>query len=216
MYKSSFGGVDMKNGKLLIIDDHKMFASSLSALLKSKEYETDILTLSDAEVIIKHIIMANPVVILLDVHLSQNMSGFDLAEKIMDAKPEQKIIMISGYDFPEFFIKAQSSSVKGFINKAASEHVLIEAIETVKNGGTLFLSPTVNSKDVKQELSESERNILQYLADGLTIDQTAKTMNLAEKTVRNKLQVIYEKLGTNSYLQAVIKGIERGIVKIDI
>jgi len=207
----------MNKGKILIIDDHKMFALSLSALLQTREYETHVVAPDNDDLIDKHIKFAKPDVILLDVHLDRDKSGFDLAEMIIENNSEQKILLISGYDFPEYFIKAQYSCVKGFINKAASDKVLIEAIETIKNGGTLFHNPVTKSSDISSKsITARERVVLQNLADGLTINQIAANLYVAEKTVRNWIQAMNEKLGTNSYMQSVIKGIELGIVKIDI
>ena len=203
--------------KILIVDDHLLFANSLSQALRNRNYETDVGN-TDFEYLRKFILVQSSDIVLLDINMSGNTfdDGFELAERLLAAFPELKIIFISGYAFPEYFQKAKTSGGFGFLNKSVSIPELIHAIESVYAGKRMFPSnPKISSKG-NVRLTNRQKDVLQLLANGCSTIAVAKQLDLSERTVRNHMQAINEILDTNSYVKSIIRAVELGIVKIDI
>jgi len=203
--------------RILIIDDHLLFANSLSQALRNMGYEADVGS-TDFLSLKRFILVSAPDIVLLDINLSgiDFDDGFALAHNLLVLFPSLKIIFISGYAFPEYFQKAKLSSGMGFLNKSITIQELEFAIESVAKGKQIFSSnPKIQSKG-QVRITSRQKEILQLLAEGKSTLEIAQMLIISERTVRNHIQATNEILGTNSYVKSIIKSIELGIVKIDI
>lgn len=197
--------------RILLVDDHALFAKSLEIALEGNEKIEKISTLTDLSSVFPTIESEKPDIILLDINLSNisSVDGLELAKKILSERPQEKIVILTGYDLPVYQYEARNIGTKGFINKNTEPDKLIKILSDIIEGKTYFPSETV----LLEELTESEEQILQYLCDGKKRSEIAKELYLSERTVSNHLQHIFDKLGVNSSLEAVTKGIKLGYVK---
>lgn len=136
--------------------------------------------------------------------------GLLLTKQILRQFPEQKVVILSGYDLPVYRREAKKIGAKGFINKEVEPDELFRILHTIQGGTTCF--PHENAPP--EELTESEKQILSLVASGYRRKEIAQQLFLSERTVSNHLQNIFGKLGVSSALEAVSEGIKLGYISI--
>lgn len=152
-----------------------------------------------------------PDITLIDINLSNisNENGLVLAKNILDAIPDIKIVILTGYDLPVYRYEAQKIGAKGFVNKNVDPDELLEILTQIQNGRNYFPT-TVN---YIEELTNSEKQILQFLCEGHKRKEIANMLYSSERTISNHIQHIFDKLNVSSSLEAVTKGIQLGYIQ---
>lgn len=196
--------------RILLIDDHALFAKSLEIALEGEADIEKFQSVSEISQVIPTIRKEHPDIVLLDINLSNisNEDGLDLAKDILQTEPDTNIVILTGYDLPVYRYEAQKIGAKGFINKNVDPDELLEILKNIQKGKSYFTSTI----DFMEELTDSEKRILQYLCDGKKRKEIAEQLYLSERTVSNHLQHIFDKLGVSSSLEAVSKGIQLGYI----
>ncbi|KOS03501.1 response regulator transcription factor [Paenibacillus polymyxa] len=197
--------------RIILIDDHALFAKSLEIALEGTpeiERFQSVSNVSEAVSVIKR---ERPDIILMDIHLSSSGSedGILLAKQILHEIPEASIVMLTGYDLPVYRYEAQKIGAKGFLNKHMDPEEVVQALLDIQNG--LLHFPT--SIEFIETLTDSEKQILQLLSDGFIRKEIASMLYISERTVSNHLQHTFEKLKVSSSLEAVSKGIQLGYIQ---
>ena len=144
----------------------------------------------------------------MDINLKNISSedGLELAKQILSNYPEQKIVILSGYDLPVYRNEAKKIGVKGFINKNTEPEMLIAFLSQIMQGKFIFNG----SIPFLEELTDCEKQILQLIAGGRKRKEIAGTLYISERTLSNHLQHIFEKLDVSSSVEAVTKAIQLG------
>ncbi|MGD8450230.1 MAG: response regulator transcription factor [Phycisphaerae bacterium] len=182
--------------KILIADDHAMFASTLSGWLRG---QTDIEVLgiaASAEEAINQAVDLQPDVVLMDIDMP-GLACFAAARILSDRCPDCAVIFVSAYTHDHYIEQALAAEAAGYVTKSEPPESVAAAIRAVVSGGAYF-SPEVQSRiivdDSGARLAESARtrlslltprelDILRYIARGLTKRQIADTLSVAVKTV---------------------------------
>ena len=194
--------------KLLLFDDHKLFAKSLEIVIGP--HVSSIKTYPTPENILDIIKEEQPDLVILDVHMGA-YSGLDVGRDILYHYPALKVTFLSGYNLPAYNLEAKKMGVKGFLDKNVSIEELIRDIERIRNGEEVFMASPI---DVIEELTHREKEILQCASNGDTQQAIADTLHISRRTVNNHLMSINEKLMVSSTVAAIVKGIELGIIKL--
>lgn len=192
----------------MLVDDHALFAKSLEIALSDYAEIEAFASVNDISFLDKCIEIHQPDIILMDINL-KNMAatdGLELAKRLLCRYPEQKIVILSGYDLPVYRSEAKKIGAKGFINKNIEPDKLISLLSQIAQGTIIF------SKEVPflEELTDSEKQILRLIADGMKRKEIANRLYISERTLSNHLQHIFEKLGVASSVEAVTKAIQMG------
>ncbi len=203
---------------LLIVDDHEVVRQGLRTLL---DLEPDFHVIGEAASVKEATEAAThlkPDVALIDVKLPDG-SGVDACPRILAVSPKTRILMLSSYADDTTVVGALQEGAHGYALKDVRPHDLIEALRTVASGRG-YLDPRVaqqtllwirhRAKTVPGELpfhldqlSPQERAILPLLAEGKTNKEIAAHMNLSDKTVKNYLANIFDKLQVKRRAEAV-------------
>lgn len=194
--------------KVLLIDDHTLFAQSLALALK--QFRKDLLT----ETINRESDLSrlqngtNFDVILLDIKLGKNFSqdGFELAKAIRKLQADAKILMLTGFDLPVYEYRAEQLGVNGFVNKNIEADKLLRIIDLVAQGGTYFSKKT----NFRDELTDREKEILTCLGKGEKRKDIAQRLFISERTLTNHIQSILDKLEVDSTIKAIVKARKLG------
>lgn len=194
--------------KLLLFDDHKLFAKSLEIVISP--YVSSIKTYPTPENILAILQEEQPDLVLLDVHMGE-YSGLTVGREVLHHFPQTKIAFLSGYNLFEYNMEAKRMGAKGFLDKNLSIEDLIRDIELIQKGEEVFMLPP---DDDMQELTPREKEILQFASNGDTQQAIADTLQISRRTVNNHLMAINEKLCVSSTVAAIVKGIELGIIKL--
>ena len=193
---------------ILLVDDHVLFSKSLEiALSDSPEIKT-FKSINDISLLDKLIEEDAPDILLMDINLKNITSGdgLELAKQILHCHPEQKIVILSGYDLPVYRNEAKKIGAKGFINKNTEPEMLIAFLSQIMQGKFIFNG----SVPFLEELTDCEKQILQLIANGRKRKEIAGTLYISERTLSNHLQHIFEKLDVSSSVEAVTKAIQLG------
>ena len=195
---------------ILLVDDHILFSKSLEiALSDYPEIET-FKSINDISLLDKTIEENAPDILLMDINLKNITSedGLELAKQILYRHPEQKIIILSGYDLPVYHSEAKKIGAKGFINKNTEPEKLISLLSQAVQVKIIF------NREIPflEELTDCEKQILQFIANGLKRKEIADTLYISERTLSNHLQHIFEKLDVSSSIEAVTKAIHAGYI----
>ena len=193
---------------ILLVDDHALFSKSLEiALSDYSEIET-FKSIHDISLLDKFIEEDAPDILLMDINLKNITSedGLELAKQILHGHPEQKIVILSGYDLPVYRNEAKKIGAKGFINKNTEPEMLIAFLTQIMQGNYIFNG----SIPFLEELTDCEKQILQFIANGRKRKEIAGTLYISERTLSNHLPHIFEKLDASSSAEAVTKSIQSG------
>jgi DNA-binding NarL/FixJ family response regulator len=206
--------------KVFLLDDHEVVRLGLHQLLDA---EPDIDVVGDASTAaeaIARIPAARPDVALLDVRLPDG-DGITVCREIrssMDDPPA--CLMLTSYSDDEALFAAIMAGAAGYLLKQIHGDALIDAVRRIAAGESL-LDPTMTMKVLERlrhpvadedpryaTLTEQERKILAEIAEGKTNRQIAKSLYLAEKTVKNYVSSLLHKLNVERRTEAAVFAIE--------
>lgn len=214
--------------KVLIADDQELIRQSLSIVLGAdSEIEiTD--SVGDGTDVLKSLEKNVPDVILMDVRMPK-MDGTVCTKEVKQKYPDVKIIILTTFD-DDFIYSALKYGASGYILKGVSMEGLKQAIMTVYHGGSM-INPDIATKVVKlfsqmaqsdfaikvdekgsDELTKSEKIIIQCVGQGLSNKEIASKLYLSEGTVRNNLSRILSKLSLRDRTQLAIWAVQTGIL----
>ena len=216
----SFNSEESERVKVLVVDDHTLFAAGTVSLLS---FEPRILVIGIAENGIECMILISktrPDVVLLDISLPDTC-GTDLIDKIIKVQPEAKIIMLTGQNPKGYVTKSISKGANGFLLKDCSVKEMIEAILRVNNGGVYFsqglegfTQPVnnsdhvhfpMNSEKLRELLTPKEIEIMELVSRGLHNKEIASALGLNVRTVEFHVSNILPKLGVSKRFEAVLQ-----------
>lgn len=199
---------------LLIVDDHEIVRIGLRTVLNlvsgmhvAGECATGAEAVSEA-------VRLKPDIVLLDIRLSDR-SGVEVCRDILAECPDTRVLFLTSYADDETILSAVVSGAQGYVLKDATTSILIEALRTIGSGQSL-LDPKVTTQalsilrarysgDAKTKpysLSPQEERVLKLVADGKTNKEIAAVMGLSDKTVKNYLANVYDKLHVTRRSQA--------------
>lgn len=215
--------------KVLIADDQELIRQSLSIVLEAdSEIEiTD--SVGDGTEVLKSLEKNVPDVILMDVRMPK-MDGTVCTKEVKKKYPDVKIIILTTFDDDDFIYSALKYGASGYILKGISMEGLKQAIMTVHRGGSM-INPDIATKVVRlfsqmaqsdfaievdekgsDELTKSEKIIIQRVGQGLSNKEIAGKLYLSEGTVRNNISRILSKLGLRDRTQLAIWAVQTGIM----
>lgn len=215
--------------KVLIADDQELIRQSLKIVLGTdSEIEiTD--SVGDGTDVLKSLEKNVPDVILMDVRMPK-MDGTVCTKEVKKKYPDVKIIILTTFDDDDFIYSALKYGASGYILKGISMEGLKQAIMTVHRGGSM-INPDIATKVVRlfsqmaqsdfaievdekgsDELTKSEKIIIQRVGQGLSNKEIAGKLYLSEGTVRNNISIILSKLGLRDRTQLAIWAVQTGIM----
>jgi DNA-binding NarL/FixJ family response regulator len=206
--------------RVLIIEDHRMFAQALQAALDS----TDDIAVSDIASTVGHGIDAarhiRPDVVLMDYRLPDG-DGVDAARRVKAELPETRIVMLTASGSDEVFRQAISAGCSGYVTKDQSVDQLVLSVRAAYKGEAL-ISPEMLSRLVSKpgdatkpghDLTTREIEVLKLVARGLSNAAIAEKLGIRLATVRNHVQSMISKLYAHSKLEAVAVAVRAGIIE---
>ena len=198
---------------MFVVDDHEMVRRGLRDLAAEMD-EIEVVGEADrASVALEGVERTNPDVALLDIRLP-DQDGVELCREIRSRHPDVRCLMFTSYADEQALLGAIMAGASGYLLKFTSGDELVEAIRTVAAGNSLIDPTTTRSvmaiatrTPPRQEakLSPQQERVLELIVEGLTNREIAERLELAEKTVKNYVSVILDKLGVRSRTQAAVQ-----------
>ncbi|MGZ4594923.1 MAG: response regulator [Actinomycetes bacterium] len=206
--------------RVLIVDDHEMFATSLRMALS---HETDIDVVGTATTLgqAKNLLVTlEPEVVLLDHRLPDGL-GVDSIGELTRLRPAAKVVVLTAAAEDSVLVTATEAGCAGFLLKTSPLEELVAAVRSAAAGemlvSTELLSRLLNRLRADREepaadLTAREREILQLIAEGLTNAAIARRLFISVNTVRNHVQSLLAKLGAHSKLEALSVAVREGLI----
>lgn len=207
--------------KILLVDDDLLVTSGIEIILKGKAadlgYDLDIVGIASyGEGAVDLYQQFHPDIVLMDIRMPV-MTGIEAGKEILAKDPDARIIYLTTFLQDEYIIDALKYGAKGYLLKTDYES-LIPAIEAVMKGQRVFGDEIVakipsyleQDKTVKKanplvaQLSEKERDLIYWVAQGLNNKEIAQEMHFSEGTIRNYLSEILDKLAIRDRTQLAI------------
>lgn len=196
--------------KILLIEDHKMMASSLKEFLEKDDFfEIDLL--KDLKNLEDINFLSSYDIFLVDINLrglEESLNGLDLAEKILSKDKNIKIVILSGYDLFFYGERAKSLGAYAFISKEEDMESLRKKLKEVH----LYDKKFFREKKNLEKLTEKEIEIVKLYCSGLNRSQLAKELFISERSLAVMLNRIYQKLYINNYQELMKKALDLGII----
>lgn len=196
--------------KILLIEDHKMMASSLKEFLEKDDFfEIDLL--EDLKNLEDINFLSSYDILLVDINLrgfEESLNGLDLAEKILNKDKNIKIVILSGYDLFFYGERAKSLGAYAFISKEEDMESLRNKLREVYLHDKKFFK----EKEILENLTEKEIEIVKLYCSGLKRSQVAKELFISERSLAVMLNRIYQKLYINNYQELMKKAMDLGII----
>jgi DNA-binding NarL/FixJ family response regulator len=206
--------------RLALADDQALVRSGLSALLQSQGFNVAI-SAADGAQLLDLLGRESVDVILSDIRMP-GQDGFAVADALRRRGDATPLILLTTFDESDLLPRAVAAGAHGFLLKDASPDELREAIHRA-HAKEQWLAPVatdpvrdrytyMDSTSPSQRFGEPELAILRLLAGGYSNKEIARTLFLAEGTVKNYVSEILDKLGTRDRTRAVLKAITLRIV----
>lgn len=201
---------------VLIADDHPVVREGLAAIFKSQEDIKVVAEATNGEEALELCNQHAPDVLLLDLRMPKK-DGLQVINEVTArrlAKP--RIIVMTTYESEEDIRRALKAGAKGYLVKGTAPQQIRESVRRVAAGETL-LPVSIASKLAESmahpELSERERQVLQYMANGRTNKEIGQVLYISENTVKAHVKSILTKLDAMGRTEAIAIATKRGLIR---
>jgi len=208
-----------RNGpRLLIADDHAVFAETLQAYLE-KSY-TVVGVVLDGRAMVAEAMRLRPDVIVVDVGMPL-LNGLDAARRIKVQAPNINFIFLTMHDDPNLAAAALELGPIGFVLKHSTGQELRTAIDHVLHGKPYitarlraedWVAKKARARQFSKELTQRQREIIQLYAEGKSLKQIAAVLDISEKTVEFHKHHIQQSFSLRSNADLVLFAVKQGLI----
>lgn len=228
-----------KKIKIVLVDDHQLFREGVKRILAIEPSFEVVAEASDGETIVDIVRETEPDVVLMDINMP-NVNGVEATKKLVETFPEVKVLILSIHDDESYVTHVLKTGASGYLLKEMDTDALIEAVKVVADGGA-YIHPKVThnlvneyrrlANEDKDEteigfreveyrrplhlLTRRECEVLQLMTDGKSNRAIGEALFISEKTVKNHVSNILQKMNMNDRTQAVVEAIKKGWVKVN-
>ena len=208
--------------RVLIVDDHAPFRAGLRALLASVPEMEVAGEAENGEDAIRAAASLQPDVILMDIQMP-GMNGIEATRLIYQSSPHIGVIVLTMFEDDDSVFAAMRAGARGYLLKGADQTEILRALHSVGSGEALF-GPGIARRLINffnqvqpqaqnpfPELTEREREVLEMIARGSNNAEIASALTLSQKTVRNHVSNIFNKLQVADRAQAIIRARDAGL-----
>lgn len=203
---------------VVLVDDHTMLRQGLRRALEA-EGITVLGDAPDGAEGVRVALATRPDVVLMDVSMPK-IDGIEATRLLVAANSDVRVVMLTMHIDREVLDRALKAGAVGYVTKDSSISEVVEAIGIAANGDRP-MSPRLAEallheahRDTDGIISAREEEVLQLVADGLGTNEIAESLFISQRTVKNHLASIYEKLNARDRTQAVLMAVKMGIVKL--
>jgi two-component system, NarL family, response regulator DegU len=211
--------------RLMLADDHRMLREGLRRSMIDQGFDV-VGEARDGEEAIRLAHELHPEVILMDVTMPE-VDGVEATRQIRSELPDIKVVMLTMHADQEVLTSAIRAGANGYLVKDCSTDEIASAVRMAASGETA-LSPQLAasmldevrrldrpSSEEDRIVTRREEEVLQLIADGCSTPEVAEKLYISQKTVKNHLASIYQKLDARDRTQAVLAAVRMGIVSLD-
>ena len=215
--------------RIMLVDDHVLFRKGLASLLDSQPNIKVIGEASNGCDAVEFAKVLHPDLIMMDINMPK-CDGLQATRSIKQILPDTKIVMLTASDDDQYLFEAMKIGAQGYLLKDLELYQLLDLLDSISKGEAILSSAMAtkifrefsrgnqtgnNSGEDVEELTEREKTILKYVAQGLMNKEIADTLGISENTVKIHLRNILEKLHLRNRIQAAVYAVRQGIADQD-
>ncbi|MCX7722864.1 MAG: response regulator transcription factor [Verrucomicrobiae bacterium] len=205
--------------RVAIVEDNDQYRGTLAQVFAEAEGFECVGDYATAEDALQALPRVNPDVVLMDINLP-GMNGVECVRRLKQLVPETQVVMLTVHEDTDNIFNALAAGATGYLLKRTTRAELLEAVREVHRGGSP-MTPQIARKvvqsfqrpapapDATAELTPREREVLDYLAQGLLYKEIAHKLGISYETVHTHIRRIYEKLQVRTRTEAVAKVLKR-------
>jgi two-component system response regulator DegU len=209
---------------VLIVDDHVLLREGIKKILHLDDQIEIVDAVSSGEKALELLETTQPDIVLLDLNLP-GISGVEACKKIKSQYPLVNVIALTIYEEESYVFEIIKAGGSGYLLKDVSPDVLIKAIKDVYDGKSL-LHPNITSKVFNEfnrlnqladqvhrtRLTERETEVLRLVSTGNSNKEIAAKLFISEKTVKNHIANMFQKLEVADRTEAVVKAMKQKMI----
>lgn len=210
--------------RIVVVDDQTLFRVGLARLLGEDPRIEVVGQAEDGLRAVDVVAAAKPDVVLMDIKMPQ-LDGIEATKRIVGADPEVKVLILTTFDADSTIIQALKAGASGYVLKDSQADAIVSSILAVVTGERVMssgvarrvldmLTGTTTTQEFYDGLTAREIEILKLLASGMANKQIAYKLKISEKTVRNHVSNMYEKLQIFDRAQAALYAVRKGLVDL--
>jgi two-component system response regulator DesR len=196
---------------ILLADDENLIRTAMAALLDLEDDLEVVAHLDSGEDLIaawrQRVADDRPVAVaVIDLQMP-GMDGIDTAAELLKLTPGAGILIVTSHGRPGYLKRALTAGVRGFLPKTSSAATLAEVIRTVNSGGR-HVDPQLAAEAISAGdtiLTAREADVLEFAADGASVEEIATRAHLSPGTTRNYLSSAMAKLDASNRYEAALK-----------
>jgi two-component system, NarL family, response regulator DegU len=209
---------------VIIADDQTLFREGIKDLLENEKNIEVIAEAADGREALRLVKKLRPNVILLDIKLP-HMDGIEATRQIHKECPTTNVLILSGYEDEAHVMEAIQAGANGYLSKMLPAAELVNALKTFANQGVMIPQPvmsklidglrnmgTANAEASLVALTKTEIKVLALLGRGQSNKEIAASLTCSVKTIKNHLNSMFQKLSVSNRTEAVVKGIDLGLI----
>ena len=210
--------------RLLLADDHRTLRDGLRLSMEEAGFVVAG-EAGDGEEAVRLAETLRPDVVLMDVSMPV-LDGIEATRLVHQRVPEARVVMLTMHGESDVMARAVAAGAVGYLVKDCSIEEVASAVRMAATGDGA-LSPQLATSMLAEVqratggppgepvISPREEEVLQLVADGLSLPEVAAELFISVKTVKNHLASIYSKLDARDRTQAVLRAVRMGIIRLD-
>lgn len=210
----------MRKIRVVLVDDHEIVRLGLITLINEQPDMQVVGEAGSASEALRVVEQLHPHVVLMDIRLPGE-GGIEAARQITDRFADTKVVMLTSFADDELVLRAIQAGAVGYVLKQVGNEELLRAITAAARGEALLDTSTTvrllsrvreverkHIQDAFRDLTEREMEVLAEVARGKTNADIGHVLNLSEKTVRNYVSTILEKLNLSNRIELATYAVE--------
>ena len=206
--------------RVALVDDHEIVRLGLMALINDQPDMEVVGEAGTAAEALRLVERLRPQVVLMDIRIPGE-GGIEAAREITNRFVDTKVVMLTSFVDDELVLRAIQAGAVGYVLKQVGNEELLRAITAAARGEALLDPSTTtrllsrvreverkNIEDAFRQLSDRELDVLAEVARGKTNAEIGRVLNLSEKTVRNYVSTILEKLDLSNRIELALYAVE--------
>ncbi|MGQ9572054.1 MAG: response regulator [Dehalococcoidia bacterium] len=216
--------------RVLLADDHAIVRAGLRMILAAEPDMTIVGEAADSESALRMTEETHPDVVVMDISMP-GMSGLEAVRRAKESVPDTQVVVLTMHEDERYFFQALEAGASGYVIKGASPAELLTAIRAVRKGQAYFCpslakqmlndylrradAGSEKEKDALGKLSDREKEVLKYIAEGMTGREIAAILYLSPNTVERHRANIMDKLGLHNRAELIKFAIRKGLVALE-
>lgn len=210
----------MKSVQIIICDDHPLITQGLQSFLENKSEFRICGVAKNTSELFDLLKKTEADILLLDVNLPDG-NGIDICKEVKSSLPQLKIIGLSNFNERSVIIRMLNNGALGYLVKSSPMDEIVKAITEVWQGGiylgkeaqNILASILSNESLELPPITKREKEVLEFLAQGLTSSEIADKMFISSQTVDSHRKNLMQKFEVNKTVNLLQKAKEFGILQ---